>query len=84
VRVQATIHVEKPGQRKILVGAGGSMIRRIGSAARARLGRLLGENVELFLFVRVSPRWRDAPRLLAELGYETPADSGRGPGSGRS
>lgn len=65
-----TIHVEKPGQRKILVGHGGDMIKRIGTLARARLERLLERKVVLKLFVRVTPRWRDNPRLLGELGYD--------------
>jgi len=67
---RATIHVEKPGQRKILVGRGGAQIREIGSAARQRLQALLGQQVHLELFVRVTPRWKNVPRQLAELGYE--------------
>jgi GTP-binding protein Era len=70
--VQATLHVEKPGQRKILVGRGGSQIKGIGSAARRRIEQLVGKQVHLELFVRVTPRWRNAARLLAELGYEAP------------
>lgn len=70
VRIAATIHVEKTGQRKILVGNGGSMIRTIGTAARARIEGLVGVQVHLELFVRVTPRWKDAPRQLAELGYQ--------------
>jgi len=72
--VQATLHVEKTGQRKILVGRAGSQIKRIGSAARLRIQELVGKKVHLELFVRVTPRWRNAARLLAELGYD--AESG--------
>jgi GTP-binding protein Era len=68
-RIFATLHVEKEGQRRILVGDGGSKIRAIGSAARARIEQLLGCQVYLELFVRITPRWKDAPRQLAELGY---------------
>lgn len=68
-RIAATIHVEKPGQRKIVVGEGGSMIRGIGTNARARIEALIGHQVFLTLFVRVTPRWKNAPRRLAELGY---------------
>ncbi|MFZ5894180.1 MAG: GTPase Era [Myxococcota bacterium] len=68
-RIFATLHVEKEGQRRILVGDAGSKIRAIGSAARARIEALLGCQIYLELFVRVSPRWKDAPRQLAELGY---------------
>jgi len=68
-RIFATIHVEKEGQRRILVGDGGSKIRDIGSAARSRIEALLGCQIYLELFVRITPRWKDAPRQLAELGY---------------
>jgi len=69
VRIAATLHVEKIGQRKILVGDGGAQIKAIGTAARQRIEALVGRKVFLELFVRVSPRWKDAPRQLAELGY---------------
>src|SRR5690606_39196478 len=49
-RIAATIHVEKPGQRKILVGEGGAMLRRIGTAARKRIEHLVGKHVYLELF----------------------------------
>jgi GTP-binding protein Era len=70
VRIRATLHVEKPGQRKILVGKGGTTIRDIGIQARKRVEALLDKKVHLELFVRVTPSWRDAPRLLAELGHD--------------
>ena len=69
LRAQATIHVQKAGQRGILVGRGGSAIREIGIGARERLQELLQKNVHLELFVRVTPHWKDVPRQLAELGY---------------
>ena len=68
-RVSATIHVEREGQKKILVGAGGSMLTRIGSQARARLGELVGGSVHLELFVRVTEGWREKPGILRDLGY---------------
>jgi GTPase len=74
--VKATIHVEKVGQRKILIGRGGQSIREIGKSARERIEKLLGRRVYLELFVRVSPAWRDAPRQLGELGY-APTDAAR-------
>ena len=67
---KATIHVEKPGQRRILVGRGGARIREVGRAARERIETLVGCRVFLELFVRVTPRWKNVPRQLAELGYE--------------
>jgi GTP-binding protein Era len=68
-RIKATIHVEKLGQRRILIGRGGAMLVRIGSAARARIEALIGKRVHLELFVRVTERWKNAPRMLTELGY---------------
>lgn len=76
LRIAATIHVEKIGQRKILVGAGGSVIKSLRLGAERRLARLLGRKVKLELFVRVTPRWKDAPRMLAELGYDKPRAGG--------
>jgi GTP-binding protein Era len=70
VVIKATIHVEKPGQRAIVVGAKGAKIKEIGIGARKRLEELLGKKVHLELFVRVSPRWKSVPRQLAELGYD--------------
>jgi GTP-binding protein Era len=67
--VSATVHVERPGHKKILVGSGGSMLRRIGTQARERLEVLVGHPVHLELFVRVTPHWRDTPSLLSEMGY---------------
>ena len=72
---KATLHVEKEGQLRILVGRGGERIRDIGIAARERIEQLLGQKLHLELFVRVSPRWKNVPRQLAELGYDTPADA---------
>lgn len=72
--VKATVHVEKEGQRRILVGAQGETIKRIGTGARLRLERLFERKVYLELFVRVTPKWKQVPRQLAELGYEAPED----------
>lgn len=66
----ATIHVEKVGQRKILVGHGGERIKAIGIAARGRIESLVDKQVHLKLFVRVTPHWKDMPRQLSEMGYE--------------
>lgn len=68
--IRATIHVEKAGQRAILVGRGGAQIKEIGIGARKRLEELLGRKVHLELFVRVTPRWKSTKRMLSELGYE--------------
>ncbi len=70
VVIDATIHVEKEAQKRILVGGGGRMVREIGSRARHEIGRLLDCEVHLKLFVRVDPGWSQDARALKELGYE--------------
>jgi GTPase len=67
-RVRALIWVESASQRGILVGAGGSMIKAIGIAARRELQRELGCQVHLDLSVRVRPDWRADAGLLDRLG----------------
>ena len=75
VRIEATLHVEKTGQRAILVGRGGQKLKEIGTRARERIEALVGRKVFLKLFVRVTPRWKSVPRQLAELGYEKVGDT---------
>ena len=70
LRLSATIHVEKVGQRKIVVGKGGERIKAIGIAARARIEELVQKKVHLELFVRITSEWKNVPRQLAELGYD--------------
>ncbi|HVY46898.1 MAG TPA: GTPase Era [Minicystis sp.] len=69
VHVDATILVERPGQKRILIGAGGAMMKRIGTAARQRLEELVGRKVNLKLWVKVAPDWRQQRSALEELGY---------------
>jgi GTP-binding protein Era len=73
LRIAATIHVEKLGQRKIIVGTGGAVIKGLRLGAEKRLARLLDRKVKLELFVRITPRWKETPRMLAELGYDKPS-----------
>lgn len=68
VRVVADVIVETESQKRIVVGKGGSMVRDIGQAARAELGRLWGDKVHTSLMVKVRPRWRDDESLLDRLG----------------
>jgi GTPase len=68
-RIHATIVVEKDSQRPIMLGAGGDRIKQIGTEARHELERLFPPKVFLELYVKVKPRWRENPALLAELDY---------------
>jgi GTP-binding protein Era len=65
--VTASIVVEREGQKGIIVGKGGSMIRDIGKAAREELERELSRRLYLELTVRVSPDWRNDERFLSKL-----------------
>lgn len=67
--VRLTINVEKESQKGIIIGAGGSMLKRIGSAAREDIERMLDHRVYLDLWVKVRSRWRDDPSSLGWLGY---------------
>jgi GTP-binding protein Era len=67
--IHMTINVERDGQKAILIGAGGAMLKKIGSAARQDIERLIGGPVFLELWVKVRPNWRDDSSALGWLGY---------------
>ncbi|WP_017659020.1 GTPase Era [Baaleninema simplex] len=69
-RVFATIHVERSSQKGIIIGKGGQMLKRIGSAAREQIQKLISGQIYLELFVKVQPKWRQSRLHLAELGYQ--------------
>jgi GTPase len=68
-RVAATIYCEREGQKRILIGRGGQMLKKIGSAARIQIERMLGTKVFLELFVKVQPGWRDSRAFVEELDW---------------
>ena len=67
-RINCVIYIERPSERAIIIGKNGSMLKRIGTAARADIEKLLGRRVYLGLFVKVRVHWRDDERTLDELG----------------
>ena len=67
--IAASIVVEKPGQKAIVIGKGGARLKAIGTAARLELEHEMGVKVFLALHVKVKEAWRDNERLLIELGY---------------
>lgn len=68
VRAEITIYVERDNQKIIVLGKGGSMIKRIGQAARKEIEELLEERVHLFLFVKVRENWIDDPARYSAWG----------------
>lgn len=70
IHVQASIIVERPTQKNIIIGKQGKMIKQIGTRARQDIERLLGDKVFLETWVKVEPRWRDRPQALQTLGYK--------------
>ncbi|MEP0801245.1 GTPase Era [Funiculus sociatus] len=68
-RLLATIYVERPSQKGILIGKGGTMLKAIGSDARQQIQKLIAGKVYLELFVKVQPKWRQSRLHLLELGY---------------
>jgi GTP-binding protein Era len=70
IRLEAVVLVETESQKGILIGAGGRMIKSIGTAARRAIERELGTHVHLALSVRVRRHWRADERVLDRLGIE--------------
>jgi len=68
-KISADIIVQRETQKAILIGAGGQMIKKIGSSARAEIEKFIDRKVFLELFVKVRPKWRDNDLFLKEYGY---------------
>jgi GTPase len=69
--VDASIWVDRAGQKPIVIGAHGERLKRVGRAARLELNRTLGRRLHLTLWVKVRKGWADDARALKELGLET-------------
>ncbi len=68
-RIEATVWVERESQKPIVLGAGGALLKRIGTAARRDMERLFGGKVYLGVWVKVKRDWTRDQRLLRQLGY---------------
>jgi GTP-binding protein Era len=77
LRLHCTILVERASQKGIVVGRGGEMIKRIGTAAREALERFFETKVFLDLRVRVAADWREDERVLREIGVQDGDGRGR-------
>jgi GTP-binding protein Era len=65
LKIAACIYVERPGQKAILIGAGGAALKKIGTQARLELERTFAKKVFLQTLVKVRPHWREDPEFLA-------------------
>ena len=68
--VYATIYCERDSHKGIIIGRGGSMLKRIGAESRKDMEWMMGLRINLQLFVKVKEDWRNKPSVLKELGYE--------------
>ena len=69
VSISAAILVERSGQKKMVIGAGGARIKKVGTDARIDMEKLFGAKIFLSLFVKVKAGWADDERALKSLGY---------------
>ncbi|MBN1879150.1 GTPase Era [bacterium] len=70
LEIIATIYVEKQSQKGIIIGAGGEMIKKIGSVSRQMISTFLDCRVDLRLWIKVNPGWRSDPDRMRRLGFQ--------------
>jgi len=68
-KIAAAIFCERAGQKAILIGKGGEMLKRIGTTSRKEIESLLGTRVFLELFVKVEEDWRSSSRFVEDLDW---------------
>ena len=74
VYIRVTLYVERESQKGMVIGKGGSTIKAIGAASRAKVEDFLGERVYLDLWVKVLSKWRKSPKMLRMFGLPVRAD----------
>ena len=72
VKIDQVIYIQRNAHKKIVIGNKGETIKAISTAARKELSEMLGQNVHLFLFVKVRENWIDDPERYREMGLEFP------------
>lgn len=70
--IRASVYVERPSQKAIVIGSGGQAIRELGASARRKIEEFVGAPVYLDLWVKVLPRWRKDPLSLQRFGFPVP------------
>jgi len=79
-RIAADIYCERDGQKRILVGKQGQMLKAIGTAARLQIEKMVGTKVYLELFVKVRPDWRESHAFVEDLDWRRQLERLAGPG----
>ncbi len=74
VRIEQTIYVERDGQKKIVLGQGGKMVKSISMDARKEISKEIEKKVHLFLHVKVREGWGDDPERYRGIGLEFPRE----------
>ncbi len=69
IHIMAVIYVERDSQKGILIGRGGSRLKKVGTEARKDIETFFGKRVYLEMFVKVEPNWRNRENKLREFGY---------------
>lgn len=70
IRISQVIHVRSEGQKKIIIGHQGAMLKAIGQASRTRLTQLTDAKTHLFLFVKVSEKWKENKEFYSAIGLD--------------
>jgi GTP-binding protein Era len=71
LRIEMTLTVERPSQKKILIGRKGYMLKKVGTLARRELEEILSNKIFLGLFVKVAENWRENPMAVRDLDWHT-------------
>ncbi len=69
IHIMAVIYVERDSQKGIIIGRGGSMLKRVGSEARKDIEHFFNKRIYLEMFVKVEPNWRNRDNKLRTFGY---------------
>jgi GTPase len=72
--IRAVLHVERDSQKRIVIGANGQQIKKLGRVAREKIERFVGQPVYLDLWVKVLPNWRRNRNAVLRLGYGDPIE----------
>ena len=67
--IQVVVYVNKPSQRRILIGKGGGAMKEVATAARLQMEQVFGREIFLEVWVQVWNEWRNDPVFLEDVGY---------------